>query len=357
MGRGASNHGAPHQGDHAASVPREGVRLVLGDPRSVGGRIGRGLFNGQQLRDLVDLTVGPSPIPKTVAGSLAKVCARFLLQRETEVDVSPKTLRWYRQKFEQLRRELTDVEQLEDLSKDRILEFVAELRRRERSPHYIRGWYQVFRALIGWAREEGYAVHPSLVREDAARWFALKKPVETQADIETFTNEDLERIYAAADKPRNVVFCRLLAGTGVRLSEALELLVDDVQGDRLRVRQGKGRKPRWVPLSRQLQRDLDRYIERVRGHVLSDRLLTNREGGAWSVSSAEELLRRIRLRTGLPVHAHAFRHTFATEYLRRGGEIDRLRRILGHTTFAMTARYAHLAGADLNRGFDELTPY
>jgi integrase/recombinase XerD len=280
---------------------------------------------------------------------------RYLLDQEL-ADRSPKTLKWYMQKLAQLQRE-TKVVYLPELTRDHLLVFIAELRRRGRSPHYVRGWYQIRRAFIGWARDEGYEVHPSLVRDNAERWFALKKPVQTEAPMETFTDEDLERIYEAAGQARNRLFCQFLAGTGMRLSEALEVTLDDVQDDRVRVRQGKGRKPRWVPLSRQLQRELHRYIERIRPETDSDRLLLNRSGDSWSASSATEMLRRIRLQTKLPVHAHAFRHTFATEYLRRGGEIDRLRRILGHTTFAMTARYAHMAGADLGRGIDQLAPY
>lgn len=296
-----------------------------------------------------------SPVSKTVASSLSKAAARFLLHRETESDVSAKTLKWYRQKFDQLERE-SGVVDLGDLSRDKMLEFIAELRRRDRSAAYVRGWYAVFRALIGWAREEGYAVHPSLIREGQEKWFSLRKPVQTEAPMDTFNTEDLERIYTAAGQPRNVLLCRLLVGTGLRLQEALQLTTEDVQDDRLRIRQGKGRKPRWVPLTLRLQRDLHRYVERIREDGPSDRLFTNRSGGPWSASSATSMLYRIHQATKLPVHAHAFRHTFATEYLRRGGEIDRLRRILGHTTFAMTARYAHLAGADLGRGIDDLAP-
>lgn len=296
----------------------------------------------------------PSPIAKTVP-SFARAATRFLLQRETEMDCTAETLKWYRQKLSQLERE-TDVEKLEDLSRDHLLEFIGRLRKAGRSPHYVRGWYQVFRVFIGWAREEGLSVHPSLLRE-GEKWFALKKPIETEAEIEIFSQEDLERIYEAAGQPRNRLFCQLLAGTGLRISEALRLTVDDIQDDRVRVRQGKGRKPRWVPLSRQLQRELARYIDRARREAVNDHLFPNRGGEAWTRSSAEELMRRIRLQTKLPVKAHSFRHTFATEYLKRGGEIDRLRRILGHTSFAMTAKYARLAGVDLSRGINELAPY
>lgn len=84
-----------------------------------------------------------------------------------------------------------------------------------------------------------------------------------------------------------------------------------------------------------------------------------RESGAQSVDDFARLLQAASgfpfpHQTGLPVHAHAFRHTFATNYLRKGGEINRLRLILGHTTFKMTSRYVHMAGADLGRDIDDL---
>jgi integrase len=60
-----------------------------------------------------------------------------------------------------------------------------------------------------------------------------------------------------------------------------------------------------------------------------------------SVLTLSELFSRIRHRVGFGVRAHKFRHTYATEYLRRGGEIDRLRRTLGHTTYVMVMRYVH----------------
>jgi hypothetical protein len=58
--------------------------------------------------------------------------------------------------------------------------------------------------------------------------------------------------------------------------------------------------------------------------------------------TVEYLLRRIKDRVGFKCHAHKFRHTFATEYLRNGGDIERLRRILGHSSYVMVMRYLHL---------------
>lgn len=301
-------------------------------------------------------SVSPSPIQKTVAYSLKRATGRFLLYRQTEMDVSAQTLAWYRQKFKQLEAS-TGIVNLADLSRDDLVEFIGGLREAGRSPHYIRGWHLVFRVFFGWAREEGFEIHPSLVRE-GAKWFAMKKPIETEVDIEIFTSDEMERVYEAAGQPRNRVFCQVLAGTGARISEALALSLEDVQGDQLRIRKAKGRKPRWVPLSRQLQRELNRYIEKVRPDYEGDSLFPNRSGLPWSRSSAEELLARIRQQTGIEAcHAHTFRHTFATTYLRNGGSIERLRMILGHTTFKMVMRYVHFAGVDIGRGINELAPF
>jgi hypothetical protein len=64
-----------------------------------------------------------------------------------------------------------------------------------------------------------------------------------------------------------------------------------------------------------------------------------------------------QLRVGFKVHAHKFRHTFATEYLRNGGDIERLRRILGHSSYVMVMRYLHLDKGDLGKDFDLRSPF
>jgi integrase/recombinase XerD len=69
------------------------------------------------------------------------------------------------------------------------------------------------------------------------------------------------------------------------------------------------------------------------------------------------MLNRLGNALGYRVHAHKFRHTFATAYLRNGGDIERLRRILGHTTYAMVMRYVHLRKDDLYIDFESRTPY
>jgi integrase/recombinase XerD len=59
------------------------------------------------------------------------------------------------------------------------------------------------------------------------------------------------------------------------------------------------------------------------------------------------VMRRISMETGIRVHPHKFRHTFATRALSAGVDVMALQRVLGHTTLAMVSRYVHYQKADL----------
>jgi len=68
------------------------------------------------------------------------------------------------------------------------------------------------------------------------------------------------------------------------------------------------------------------------------------------------MLRPLKKLIGFAVHAHKFRHTFATEYLKRVGNRASAQ-VLGHTSYAMVMRYVHLDRGDLARDFDLRTPF
>jgi integrase len=78
-----------------------------------------------------------------------------------------------------------------------------------------------------------------------------------------------------------------------------------------------------VPVSRRLRKELVRYLNRVRPDTDSAQLLVRLDGKPIRIETITELFQRIRKQSGFPVHAHKFRHTFATEYLRQGGDIEK----------------------------------
>jgi integrase/recombinase XerD len=73
-------------------------------------------------------------------------------------------------------------------------------------------------------------------------------------------------------------------------------------------------------------------------------------GGVWDQRNALRPFYDLQKKLGVPrIGFHKLRHTFATEYLRRGGDVVRLSRTLGHTQITTTMRYLHLVTDDFSQ--------
>ncbi len=146
--------------------------------------------------------------------------------------------------------------------------------------------------------------------------------------------------------------------TGCRISEALGVRISDIDLDNLLViLDGKGRKQRIVPFSFELRRAIFRYCQETKrppDHLL----FASRNGTALGRRTVLRDVKLLCKRLGFepPVRTlHAFRHTFALNYVRRGGSVFHLQKVLGHSSLEMTRRYANLATADLQAAHERLT--
>jgi integrase/recombinase XerD len=142
----------------------------------------------------------------------------------------------------------------------------------------------------------------------------------------------------------------LLLDTGCRITEALTLRVCDVDMDNMLITlDGKGRKQRIVPFSFALRKTVHRFITDFGRKADSLLFSTTQEKPVSRIAA----LRGVQLlceQLGFDPPSrtlHAFRHTFAVNYLRRGGSVFHLQKVLGHTSLEMTRQYANLVTADL----------
>jgi len=266
---------------------------------------------------------------------------------------SEQTIKWYRQKMEWYLGHEGGPETLDGLTSAEVKRLLGRLIDRGLAPNTVHGFFEVVRAFANWALREGFAVDPAVVR--------MRPPKVPVTELETYTETQQEAILSAAAPGWPRLAVQILLGTGMRVSEVAELTVGDFEDEGnvafLKVRKGKGAKFRRVPLSSRLRREVDRYLSRFRSEADGDRLLVTAGGEPVRMMTIEYLLRRIKLRVGFKVHVHKFRHTFATEYLRREGDIERLRRILGHSSYVMVMRYLHLDKGDLGKDFDLRSPF
>jgi integrase/recombinase XerD len=179
----------------------------------------------------------------------------------------------------------------------------------------------------------------------------LKEP---EIILPTFTVQQVRLLTAWKPKDkyqrRLHVLILFLLDTGCRISEALSLRVREIDFENLLVTlDGKGRKQRVVPFSFELRRAMFRYCKEANrpqdGLLFANRNQTKL--GRRNVLRDVKLLCR-KLGFDPPARTlHAFRHTFAVNYLRRGGSVFHLQKVLGHSTVEMTRRYANLVIADL----------
>ena len=139
----------------------------------------------------------------------------------------------------------------------------------------------------------------------------------------------------------------MLYGTGARISEAVGLDVDDVEGDDGVVRlRGKGGKERIVPLGSYAATALEAWLVRgrptfaARG-VGTPALFLNTRGGRLSRQSAWSVLRACaeRAHVGGHLSPHTLRHSFATHLLEGGADVRVVQELLGHASVTTTQIY------------------
>jgi integrase/recombinase XerD len=187
--------------------------------------------------------------------------------------------------------------------------------------------------------------------------------------IRPFSEEQIQKLLAQPDPGsftglRDMALMCFLLDTGLRISECLSLTFEALDLSRRTARVlGKGRKERIVPLGTRTLAWLDRYLERRRQSEDTPYVLVNQYGEHLTANAVSHRIaaygRSAGLR-GVRVSPHTFRHTFSVNWLLGNGEYKgdtlSLQAILGHSTPAMTQRYVHLAGHDLRKLHDRLSP-
>jgi len=148
---------------------------------------------------------------------------------------------------------------------------------------------------------------------------------------------------------RNWAIINFLLGTGIRALELRELKISnvDLKEGLINLSHTKNKKPRQVPISNVLHKVLVEYLQ-VRGGTPSDYLFCTSYGERMPRTTLQMGIVKYAKRRGVFRYSlHLFRHTFATLFLREGGDIYTLKRLLGHSSYRMTEYYLHLAGKDL----------
>ena len=251
----------------------------------------------------------------------AVAVAAFITQAQARL-LSPKTIDSYRWGLSRLKTERLPI------SPEEIEGILAEASQ-QLAPESLHDLWRYLRMFHRWAAVRFGIPDPTVHVAAPRRANHLPRdlsPAQVQALLD------------ACNSQRSRLLVLVPLDTGLRLSEVAAMRKDDL-GEAIRV-SGKGSKVRYVPISPRLVDELcdigdQRYIWTVE------------TGKPLSAGGVKTAYKRIFARAGVRGGAHSLRHTFATEYLRAGGDLYRLSRIMGHSTTRVTERYLHLVVDDL----------
>jgi integrase/recombinase XerD len=243
----------------------------------------------------------------------------------------------------------------EQIGQDDVSSFSRELRTRTDAPLTASSTARMLSSVRGFHR---YLLDEEQVTTDVA---ASTKPPKLGTRLpKAISIEQMASVLDAArgETPqalRDTALLELLYATGARISEAVDLNVDDViDGDVVRLF-GKGGKQRIVPLGSYARAAIDAYLVRARP-VFSVRgastpaLFLGSRGQRVSRQNAWLILRAVaeRANLGLEISPHTFRHSFATHLLAGGADVRVVQELLGHSSVATTQIYT-LVTADTLR--------
>ncbi len=166
--------------------------------------------------------------------------------------------------------------------------------------------------------------------------------------LPVYLNEnDAARLLAAAGSSRNRAVVSVFLYTGIRVSELINLNIEDVDFEEniIYIRSGKGDKDRIVVMPDSCKSDLMAYLKiRIKIKTANTSLFVSNKKTKFNSSSIERCIKKIAIKADINrnVTPHVLRHTFATSVLRNGGDIRFIQQILGHSSLATTQIYTHI---------------
>jgi len=278
-----------------------------------------------------------APVPP-----LADLIALFLDDRIAK-GMSPHTVRDYRDKLAYFACWAGD----RPLTRATLRAYLADLQQRSLAPRTVHGYFLAVRTLCSWLK------HEELLSEDIARELTPRFPKRRAA---SYSADQIRRLLAVCDV-RDRALIIFLLDTGLRRAELLSLRRRDMSITGQFTVIGKGDKERSGELSPYALYALWDYLgTRTDSHPC----LWYGDQGPLTDHGLYERIKTLCLRANIRGNVrkliHGFRATFAKNYVRRGGDLESLRHLLGHEDIKMSAHYAELAHDDVHARKRQVNP-
>ncbi len=308
---------------------------------------------------------------------LSKAIDGFKLSNEAS-GLADKTISWYDSNLKLFHGWINDYLEngsvsLQEISNVAIKTYLSELRKKtlcyenhpyrptenhSLSPRTIRGYYTSFSAFFNWSVREEFILSSPLEN--------IPKPKAPKFIPDPFSKEEIQAILEASNELPEETALRAkgmiltLLDSGIRLSELVSLEKEtlNLKTGRAKVL-GKGEKERYIYIGKKTKKAIWRYISLARPEPLPDitTLFLTFDGRQMKNRRVGHILNELGEKACVDnVHAHRFRRTAAVQFIRNGGNIFALQKLLGHESLEMVRRYVELASKDVQDAYKNASP-
>jgi integrase/recombinase XerD len=287
---------------------------------------------------------------------------QFLDFLRLEKGLSPHTGEAYQQDLKEFigwlqRRRITSIN---NVTRRHIMDFLLDQKEKGRAPTTLSRRLVAIRVFFRYLQQEGLLASNITDAMDAPRLWKILP--------ETLSVTEVDRLLQAPDvkKPQGIrdkAMLELLYSTGLRVSELVDLTVDDIHPEARYLKcLGKGRKERIVPYGKSARDQVQTYLDEVRPMLNRDPrqrgLFLTRHDRPMSRKTFWHLIKKYARKAGVEkdISPHTLRHSFASHLLANQAPLRVIQEMLGHADISTTQIYTHIDSGRLKSVHQKFHP-
>lgn len=282
---------------------------------------------------------------------------RYLQYLQVVKNASDHTVRNYGNDLKAFLLFLDTKKALNDVTKSLLREFLADLSEQKLARRSIVRRLSAIRSFFSYLQKE-QIIQVNPMSEIESPKLERKIPI-------SLTYEQVQNLFSQPDTSdfmglRDRSILELFYSSGLRVSELVALSRVDFDFEKLEMRlQGKGRKVRVVPITKNAADWVQRYMAHPSHKSKTDAIFLNRFLGRLTTRSVDRLFEKYLKASGLAAHItpHIIRHTIATHWLENGMDLKTIQLILGHNSLATTTIYTHVSTTLKKKTYQESHPH
>jgi len=175
----------------------------------------------------------------------------------------------------------------------------------------------------------------------------LRKPNKLPTVL---SKKEITRILEVTKNLKHKTILFLIYSSGLRLGELIDLKIGDIDSEtmKIHIKQGKGKKDRYIMLSENMLKILKEYYIVYKPKEF---IIEGQHGGKYSPKSVQSVFKSSLKKAGIKKQAtvHTLRHSFATHLLDDGTDIKYIQELLGHKRLETTQIYTHISSYSINK--------